>query len=267
MAFDGLGHYGAVGVAGHADEARHFLLARVEQRLQSAVGRFDFLQIICLAQAVNVQQIDLIHLETLQAALQAAHEVVVGAVRNFRGQPNFLAARGHDLADARLALAIAVSISRVQIGDAQIDGAVERRQGLLFRLVHQEAAAAAKSQYRNFRAGAPKRAAGKRIRGNRARLAQFIQERQAYAGGGSQTNAFQEFSAGEVFFHGLLLRESQKTQERRRHRQSVSGSASRKKNPGRAGRSDAGLTRSWWHITPAAARRKRERTSAKTNFT
>jgi len=42
------------------------LLARVEQGLQSAVGRFDLLQIICLAQAVNVQQIDLIHLEALR---------------------------------------------------------------------------------------------------------------------------------------------------------------------------------------------------------
>src|SRR5208282_3274051 len=67
---------------------------------------------------------------------------------------------------------------------------------------------------------------------------------------------FQEFSAGEVFFHGLLLRESQRVPEQQWLRQAVSESADREKNPRRPGRSDAGLTRSWWHITLVAARRK-----------
>ena len=93
-------------------------------------------QVVGLAHAVNVDQIHVVHPQALEAAFQPPQEFVSGAIRNFGGQPHFLSARRHYLADARLALAISIGIRRIQIGNAKINRAIKRRQRLVFLLVH-----------------------------------------------------------------------------------------------------------------------------------
>src|SRR2546429_368287 len=62
-----------------------------------------------------------------------------------------------------MALAITVSICRVQISHAQINRVIEDRQGALFVLVHKEATAAAESKNRDLCPGSAKSPRGKKI--------------------------------------------------------------------------------------------------------
>ena len=128
------GHHFSVGVTGHAGKARHFLFAGFHQALQRAVWGLDFRQIVGLAEAVDVDEIDMIGLQAFQTCFQPAQEFVAGAIRNLRGQPDIFAARGHHAADAGFALAIAVGVSGVEIRDAEIDRAIEDRGGACLRL-------------------------------------------------------------------------------------------------------------------------------------
>ena len=63
MALNGRGKDFAICVAGHADEAREFLLASLQQALERAIGGFDFFEILGLAEAVDVHKIHVIGLQ------------------------------------------------------------------------------------------------------------------------------------------------------------------------------------------------------------
>src|SRR2546429_8443406 len=106
------------GVAGHADEAREFLFAGFEEAFEGAIRRFDFFEIVGVREAVDVDEVDMIGLQTREAAFEAPEEGVTSAVENFRGEPDVFATRGHHLADTGFALAVAVSESGVKIRDA-----------------------------------------------------------------------------------------------------------------------------------------------------
>ena len=72
MPLNGLRHDFAIGVAGHADEAGHFLFSRFKQSLERAIGRFDLSEVVRLAKAVDVEQVHMIDAQPLQAAFQPA---------------------------------------------------------------------------------------------------------------------------------------------------------------------------------------------------
>src|SRR5207302_352051 len=63
VALNGRGKDFAICVAGHADEAREFLLASLQQALERAIGVFDFFEILGLAEAVDVHKIHVIGLQ------------------------------------------------------------------------------------------------------------------------------------------------------------------------------------------------------------
>src|SRR5690348_17938102 len=130
MSLDGFGHGRAVGVAGHADEASQLLLFSLEQTFQGAIGSLYFCQVVVKTQAVDVYQVNVVHVEALEADFQVAHEAIAGSLLNFGGQKDSLAPRLQNLSDAPLAFAsgTAVRVGRIDIGDPQIEGAVKRRQ-------------------------------------------------------------------------------------------------------------------------------------------
>src|SRR5215831_8858143 len=100
-------------MTGHASEARHLLLPRFHQAFQSTIFGFNLLEIFCLSEAVNMQQIDMIGLQALQAALEPAQEFIPGSIRNLGSEPDILAPSGHDFSDASFTLPITVRVRRV----------------------------------------------------------------------------------------------------------------------------------------------------------
>src|SRR5215469_2058574 len=198
-------HYLAIGMAGHADEPGQLLFAGLKQTLHRAAGTLDLCEVLALAKAMDVHEVDLVDFESFQAVFEAAKESVTSAVGNLGGQPDLFAPLGHDLAHTRLAFPVAVRVSGVEVGDAQVKGVVQRRQGLLLVFIHQEAAAAAKCQDRNVCAGAAQNARRQRARRGLglAPLGELRQQRQAQAGGSAQAELFQEFAAGEVIVHRI----------------------------------------------------------------
>ena len=85
VALNGGGQDFPAGVAGHADEAREFLFAGFEEAFEGAIRRFDFFEIVGVAEAVDVDEVDMIGLQTREAAFEAPEEGVTSAVENFRG--------------------------------------------------------------------------------------------------------------------------------------------------------------------------------------
>ncbi len=123
---------------------------------------------------MDVNQIHVVGPQPFQACLEAAQEFVAGAIGNLRCQPNVFAARSHHPANASFAFAVSVSVSRVQICDAQINRVIEDRRGTLCVLVHKEAAAAAESKNRHLGAGSSQSPRGNKI-GARACAANIVQ--------------------------------------------------------------------------------------------
>src|SRR5215469_3714182 len=150
-------------MAGHADKPGQLLFTSLEQTLHRAAGSLDFCEVVALAKAMDVYEVDLVGLQSLQAVFQALKEGVASSVGNLGGQPDLFAPRSHDLAHTRLALSVAVGVGGIQIGDAQVNGVVERRQGLLLVFIHQEAATAPKSEDRHARTRTAQSAAWKRV--------------------------------------------------------------------------------------------------------
>ena len=152
---DGLGHDGAVGVARHADEPRDLLLAQFVEGLQRPVRRLDCREIGLVADAVQVEQVEVVGLQPLEAVL----DLLEGGVARPRaggdlgGEEHVLPPRRHDAADSRLALAVPVAEGGVEVVDAGLDRLIEHGGGLLCR-VHQEAAAAAEGEDRDLHARA-----------------------------------------------------------------------------------------------------------------
>ena len=156
-----------IGVAAHADEARHLLFLRLHRRLVRAALRRDRRQILRTHQRVDVQQIHMIHLQAFQADIQNAHELVVLARTHFARQPQPRApARLQHLPDPQLALAVlAVAVAGIDVRDAQVERVAERSQPLLFAIAY-EAAAAAECQRGDLRARLAQRAHGHAGGGN-----------------------------------------------------------------------------------------------------
>src|SRR5262249_49360660 len=135
-----------------------------EQPLHGAIGSFDFGEVVSVPQAVNVDQIDMVGLQALQAARESSHKIVAGAVRDLGSEPDLLAARHHYFPHARLALLVPLSIGRIQVVYSQVDRAIKRGQRLLFLFIHQEAAATAEGQDGDTGASATQSTMGKTLR-------------------------------------------------------------------------------------------------------
>ena len=143
---------GGGGVAGDADGAGHLLVAGLVQGLQDAVGRLDRGQVLGAGERVDVQDVEAVGPQPLEAQLDLTPGVVGLARRELRGQGDLLAPLGHQPADPLLALAVAVGVGGVDVGDPQVEGAGEGLQGLVLVLVHEEPAAGAEAEDRDLHA-------------------------------------------------------------------------------------------------------------------
>src|ERR1019366_9686315 len=132
---------------------------------------------------------------------QAAQEFVSRTIGNLRCQPDFLAPRSHHFANASFALAISVSVGRVQISDAQINRAIEDCRGALFVFVHQEATTAAESKNRDLCAGSPQSSRGNEI-GSRPRAGHILQQQKTRTGRSSKSDILKKLSARHSLAHG-----------------------------------------------------------------
>src|SRR5215469_14195964 len=133
-------------------------------------------------------------LQAREAAFEAPEEGVARAIGNLCGEPDVVAARGHNPADTAFALPIAISISGVEISDAKIDRMMERSSGFFLVFVHEKAAPTAEGENRNFGVGAAERSRGKG--GDRGTLVRHVGEKRKANPGTGNAQAFQEFSAG-----------------------------------------------------------------------
>ena len=149
VALEGLLHGQRVRVAGDADEARHLLVPRLHHRLEDSALRLDGRQVVAVGEGVDVDDVEVVGLEALQAELQLAPGVVGGAGAELGGEDDLLAPRRHQLADPLLALAVAVAVGGVDVGHAQVDRPAEDAERLLVRLVGDEAAARAEGEDRD----------------------------------------------------------------------------------------------------------------------
>ena len=107
-----------------------------------------------------MQDLKVIRAQALQAEFDLTPGLVGRARGNLGGQRDFLAPGGHHPPDALLALPVAVSMCRVDIGNAEVNRAVERLDGFVLVLIHEKPAAGAKAQDRHPEAGAAQRAGG-----------------------------------------------------------------------------------------------------------
>ncbi len=184
-----LGEHRWIGVARDADEAGDFLVAQLVQRFEDAALGLDLRQVVVIGQGVDVDKIELVDLKALQTAFENLHRFIAGPLIDLRGHEDSLTASLHDFADALFAQAVAIAVSRIHVGDAQVQGAIDGFERFVLVLVHEEAAAAAKRENGHMHAGLAELARGQ--------LVVFIQLGCAGYGGcdTAQSSAFQETSS------------------------------------------------------------------------
>ena len=192
VAFERGLHDGGVGMAGDADESRHLLFAELEDLFEDAAFGLDFRQVLFGGQRVNVEQIDAVHLQGLEALLDGARGFGSIARADFGGEEDAVAAPLEHLADALLGqVALAVLVGGIDVGDARVERLGKSLERRVLFLVHEEAAAGAEGENGDARAGLAEYAGRKRslagIGGNDCRR----------SGGGS----FDEFASCDA--HGV----------------------------------------------------------------
>src|SRR5256885_2166781 len=102
---------------------------------------------------MDMDQIDMIGLQALEASFQDAQGVVVLAGIDLCREEKSVSARGHYLPNARFALAAAIAVGGVDVGDAQVESVIQRLNRFVIFLVGEKSAAAAKREDGNSRAG------------------------------------------------------------------------------------------------------------------
>ncbi|CAA9589990.1 MAG: hypothetical protein AVDCRST_MAG88-4708 [uncultured Thermomicrobiales bacterium] len=118
------------GVAGDADEADKTLVARLLQRGDRAVRRERLLEVGPGVDRVDLDEIDVVGLELVERLLQLVEHTVFAAPVDLGRQEDLVAAGAHHLADVRLG---AVVGGGVEVGDAEVDGAVQAFDGAATR--------------------------------------------------------------------------------------------------------------------------------------
>ena len=140
--------------------AHHLLLAQLVGAFQGSALGFDLLQVVRPEHLVDVQHVELVHLQPLQALLGAPHHFVRGSRVSLGGENEPLTASLGGLADQRLAPAAAVILRRIEIGDAARKRQFECFEDAVVLSVSHQAAAAADRQHGGSQSCAPESASG-----------------------------------------------------------------------------------------------------------
>ena len=117
--------YSRIVVAGHSDEARHFLLAPFVHTFITPFLASTFVRSSAPCRPVHVNQIDLVGLQSLQATVRVRIAASPSRGSIFRRQKEFFAPSFSDLSEPCLTLPITISIGSVQITDAGMECVIE----------------------------------------------------------------------------------------------------------------------------------------------
>ena len=96
----------AVAVAGHADVAHEPLVAGRGQRLHRAAGREGDLPLVGLDEVVQLDEVDVVDLQSLERALELGAGGVAAPLAGLRGQEEARPVLGHPRPDAQLGVAV-----------------------------------------------------------------------------------------------------------------------------------------------------------------
>jgi hypothetical protein len=151
---------GGIGMTGDADGPSYFLVARFVKSLEDAIGFFNGREVLCVFERMNVHDVEAIGLETFQAEFDLASSLIGGAAGDFSCEDDFLAACGHNFADAFFAAAIAIGMGGIDVTNAEVDCTIERLERFIFVHVHQKAAAGAEAENWDGDASAAERPRG-----------------------------------------------------------------------------------------------------------
>ena len=124
-----LGHGPAVVVAGDANEARDFLVFQLLYGGKNAVGTADAIQVVEVAQAVDLDQVEIVRLEKLEAGFYGAQRAVAVSRINLGGEKDILPALLGKLAETLLAQPLQwparVRAGGIEVIDSEIKGPLE----------------------------------------------------------------------------------------------------------------------------------------------
>ena len=143
---------GGGGVAGDADGSGDLLVARLVEHLQHAVGASIAARSSSSRKAWMCRTSRRSVCSRLRLSSSCRFAVVGLAARELRGQDDLLAPRGHQPADPLLALAVAVGVGGVDVGDPQVDRVREASRALSSSCVHEEPAPRAEAEDRDLEA-------------------------------------------------------------------------------------------------------------------
>ena len=121
---------GAV-VAGDPEEPDDFLLAELPQCGDDSLGPVPGGRVVAGPDGVDLQQVDMVGAEPLEALLDALHRPVVGAILALRREEHLAAAVFQHAPVVRLGLAAVVRRCRVEVGDPQVQGHLGERDGVV----------------------------------------------------------------------------------------------------------------------------------------
>ena len=128
-------------MAGEADEAALARLLRGLERLDRPAGGEDPLDLLPVADAVDLPEVHVVGPEPLQREVQLRLGLPAGALRGLGGEEDLLAHLRQDLAVDLLGVAAPVAVRGVEVVDAELHGAAGQRDGLLIGGDEREAAA------------------------------------------------------------------------------------------------------------------------------
>ena len=197
-----------IAMAGNADEAGDFFITRLLKRLERAVVRENLVHVLLRADIVHLPAVQMVGLQALERFIQFAHRAVVSAVGRFRGEINVLAPSLERLAIILLAATMPVIMGGVAIIDAEVEGAVDDRDGLVIVAGNFQQPLAAEAERGDLLAGLAERTlrhCGWRnncVNGLGQRFYRVHGRSHADAGG-TDGGLVDEFSAGDLGFHNV----------------------------------------------------------------
>ena len=144
-------------MAGDADEAGDFLFFQLLDGGEHAVGARDALEIVEIAQAVDLDQIDVIGLQELEAGLHRAQRAVAVSRVDLGGEKDFLAPRLDEFAEPLFAQSFdrtaRVGAGGVEVIDAEAESPFEQGLRRVFVFDGAEAGAGAETDARDHFTG------------------------------------------------------------------------------------------------------------------
>jgi len=154
-------HDRRIGVASDPHKPRQRLLFQLEHPIEHAALGFDLRQVFRGGERVDMQQVQAVHLQGLEALFHQALGLCAVAVAQFAGQEDPLAASLEGHPDTALRQAVfPVFAGGIDVGDAEVQRLGEGFHSFVLFLILQEPATGAESQDGHARPGLAEHSSG-----------------------------------------------------------------------------------------------------------